>query len=197
MQGLGIQFTCKVVSCIECNNPHSSLALLFLLLPLGLRCSGSNSQPTQHIHWQNKKTHVSIHSSNSCDELGHGPYPLRPHSLSEKSVLFRTMLKQVADMLMPEDVESLAYIHSVQKMGKGEAVTALSLFRELEAKGVFSADNVEPLEEVLGGINRLDVANTVVKDFKAKLKGEERGRPNEESTASAGGKEVKGGRPGN
>ena len=98
------------------------------------------------------------------------------------------MLKQVADMLTPEDVESLAYIHSVQKTGKGEAVTALSLFRELEAKGVFSADDVEPLEEVLGGINRLDVANTVVKDFKVKLTGEERGRLNK-ITTSAGGQE--------
>ena len=123
----------------------------------------------------------------SGDELGRGPYPLRSLALGEQSVLFRTMLKQVADMLTPEDVESLAYIHSVHKAGKGEAVTALSLFKELEAKGVFSADNVEPLEEVLRGINRLDVANTVVKDFKAKLKGEGRGRPNEESAASAGG----------
>jgi len=87
---------------------------------------------------------------------------------------------------------SLAYIHSVHKAGKGEAVTALSLFRELEAKGVFSADDVEPLEEVLRGINRLDLANTVVKDFKVKLKGEGRGRLNEESTASAGGQEGKG-----
>ena len=111
----------------------------------------------------------------SGDELGHGPYPLRPHSLSEKSVLFHTMLEQVANMLTPEDVESLAYIHSVQKAGKGEAVTALSLFRELEAKGVFSADDVEPLEEVLRGINRLDIAYTVVKDFKVKLKGEKEG----------------------
>ena len=89
------------------------------------------------------------------------------------------MLKQVVDMLTPEDVESLTYIHSVHKAGKGEAVTALSLFRELEAKGVF---------------NRLDVANTVVKDFKAKLKGER--RLNEEITTSAGGKEGKGGRDG-
>ena len=104
------------------------------------------------------------------------------------------MLKQVADMLMLEDMESLAYIHSMQKAGKGEAVTALSLFRELEAKGVFSVDDVEPLEVVLGGINRLDIANTVVKDFKVKLKAKERGRLNEESAASAGGKEGKGGR---
>ena len=111
----------------------------------------------------------------SGDELGRGPYPLRSPALGDQSIRFRTMLKQVANMLTPEDVESLAYIHSVQKAGKGEAVTALSLFRELEAKGVFSADDVEPLEEVLGGINRLDIANTVVKDFKVKLKGEKEG----------------------
>ena len=111
----------------------------------------------------------------SGGELGHGPYPLHPHSLSEQSVRFRTMLKQVADRLTPEDVESLAYIHSVQKTGKGEAVTALTLLRELEAKEVFSADDVEPLEEVLRGINRFDIAYTVVKDFKVKLKGEKEG----------------------
>ena len=119
----------------------------------------------------------------SGDEAGYGPYSLRPHSLGEKSVLFRTMLKQVADMMTPEDVESLAYIHSVHNAGKGVAVTALSLFRELEAKGVFSADDVEPLEEVLRSINRHDIANTVVKDFKVKLRGEGRGRPSEESAA--------------
>ena len=116
----------------------------------------------------------------SGDELGRGPYTLRPHSLT--SVLFRTMLTQVADRLTPEEVSTLAYIYLVRI---GEAMTALSLLRELEMKGLFSANDVEPLEEVLGSINRYDLVHTI-KKFKAKLKGEKRGRPCKESAGPRG-----------
>ena len=85
-------------------------------------------------------------------------------------MLFRTMLKNAADQLTPEDVDALTYIHSLCKSGS-ERPAALEVFRLLEVRGVFSADRLEPLEEILEGINRHDVANTVVKDFKVEMKG--------------------------
>ena len=91
----------------------------------------------------------------------------------ETSVLFRTMLKKAADQLTPEDVQSLVYIHSV--VGKGgreekERPTALDVFRQLEVRGTFSADSLEPLEELLGDISRHDVANSVVREFRVQMK---------------------------
>ena len=96
--------------------------------------------------------------------------PVVPCGIQRTSMLFRTMLKKAADQLTPEDVDALTYIHSLCKSGS-ERPAALEVFRLLEVRGVFSADRLEPLEEILEGINRHDVANTVVKDFKVEMKG--------------------------
>lgn len=94
-------------------------------------------------------------------------------SIKQSSVLFRTMLKNVADQLTPEEVKSLAYIHSVGNGGRepNERPTALDVFQSLELRGIFSTDCLEPLVEVLEGIDRHDIVNTVVKDFKVKIIG--------------------------
>ena len=78
------------------------------------------------------------------------------------------MLKNVADQLTPEDVTSLTYIHGMGKARRDGSAqpSALEVFRLLEESGVFSPERLEPLEEILGGINRHDVANSVVKDFR-------------------------------
>lgn len=84
------------------------------------------------------------------------------------------MLKNVADQLIPEDVVSLSYIHSVGKARKdgSEPPNALEVLRLLEESGVFSPERLEPLEEILGNINRHDVANSVVKDFRVEMSGD-------------------------
>lgn len=97
-------------------------------------------------------------------------------SLKQPSVLFRTMLTNIADQLTAEEVNSLAYIHSIGKSGRdpNERPTALDVLRSLEMRGIFSLDCLEPLEGILDGIHRHDLVNTVVMDFKVKMRGKRR-----------------------
>ena len=87
---------------------------------------------------------------------------------------FRTMLTNAADQLTPENVASLTYIHGVCcKAGRegSEGPKALEVLRALEDRRAFSAEQPEPLEDILAGINRHDVANGVVKDFRVEMTG--------------------------
>jgi hypothetical protein len=84
------------------------------------------------------------------------------------------MLTNAAGMLTLEDVASLTYIHGVCcKAGRegSEGPKALEVLRALEDRGAFSAEQLEPLEDILAGINRHDVANSVVKDFRVEMTG--------------------------
>lgn len=115
------------------------------------------------------RLHDSGDQSPSLLHSRHCPYS----SLKQPSVLFRTMLRNIADQLTTEEVSSLVYIHSIGKSGRdpNERPTALDVFRSLEKRAVFSLDSLEPLEEILDGIQRHDLVTTVVKDFKVKLIG--------------------------
>lgn len=83
------------------------------------------------------------------------------------------MLRNISDQLTAEEVGSLVYIHRIGKGGRdsNKQPTALDVFRSLEERAVFSLDSLEPLEDILDGIQRHDLVTTVVKDFKVKLMG--------------------------
>lgn len=84
---------------------------------------------------------------------------------SDPTAALRTVLKWIADSLSSEDVEAIAYINSLP--GPADQRTALGVLRELEKKGVFSHDNIEPLVRQLANINRYDIINrSWFKDFR-------------------------------
>ena len=84
------------------------------------------------------------------------------------SMAYRKMLMQVAKALTPENIKSAAFIYA---LGGDHFETGLELFNKLEEKGVFSLDRLEPLEELLRDIDRCDLANNVIKDFRMKQQG--------------------------
>lgn len=95
----------------------------------------------------------------------------QPHVdvLSSRNVQFRYMLKRVSDLLALEEVESIVYIHSLRgRRESGEKENALGALRQLEERGLFSDDNVEPLVELLDSISRSDIANSCVKEYQRK-----------------------------
>ena len=118
---------------------------------------------------------VSGDQSPSIPHLRHLSYS----SLQQPSVLFRTMLRNIADKLTAEEVSTLTYIHDIGLSGRdpNERPTALDVFLSLEERAVFSADCLEPLEDILDGIQRHDLVTTVVRDFKVKLIGTKRQTP--------------------
>ena len=90
---------------------------------------------------------------------------------SDTAVMFRTMLNTVAEKLTPENIRSLAFIHEIAEGDAKEGPLGLCVLHKLVKRGAFSADHLEPLEEMLDGISRSDINNTVIKEFKLKLKG--------------------------
>ena len=83
--------------------------------------------------------------------VSHPELPLDP------TAALRTVLKWIADSLSSQDVEAIAYINSLS--GPADQRTALGVLRELEKKGVFSHDNIDPLVRQLTNINRCDIIN--------------------------------------
>ena len=75
----------------------------------------------------------------------------------DPTAALRTVLKWIADSLSPEDVEAIHYINSLSV--PADQRTALGVLRELEKKGVFSLDNIDPLVRQLTNINRCDIIN--------------------------------------
>ena len=91
--------------------------------------------------------------------VSHLELPLDP------TAALRTVLKWIADSLSSEDVEAIAYINSLSV--PADQRTALGVLRELEKKGVFSHDNIDPLVRQLTNINRCDIINrSWFKDFR-------------------------------
>ena len=94
---------------------------------------------------------------------GYTGSPLQPHSSA--------VLKWIADSLSAEDVEAIAYINNLP--GTAGQRTALGVLGELEKRGMFSHNNVEPLIRLLSNINRHDIVkNAWMEDFKRQCAGE-------------------------
>lgn len=49
-----------------------------------------------------------------------------PSGLTERKLEFRTMLKEIADQLRPEDVEALTFIHNLPAAERRTALGTLS-----------------------------------------------------------------------
>lgn len=84
---------------------------------------------------------------------------------------FKRLVVQLAGALDDEDSRGkMRYLHK-DKLGPGhasEGLKALELFNRLEEKGVFSARNVQPLEELLKNIDRCDLVETHLEPFRRK-----------------------------
>ena len=74
---------------------------------------------------------------------------------SDPTAALQTVLKWIADSLSSEDVEAIAYINKLP--GPADQRTALGVLRELEKKGLFSHNNIDPLVRELANINRYDI----------------------------------------
>ena len=90
---------------------------------------------------------------------------------SNPTAALRTVLKWIADSLSAEDVKAIAYIYNLPCTA-GQR-TAFGVLGELEKRGTFSHNNVEPLIRLLSDINRHDIIkNAWMEDFKRQCAGE-------------------------
>ena len=65
------------------------------------------------------------------------------------------MLKKVADCMSEKDTEAMAFINGLPSAETKQ--TALQVLRELEMKGTFTQENLDPLIQQLTEISRVDV----------------------------------------
>ena len=80
----------------------------------------------------------------------------------------RIFLADIAGKLMKDDVQSMEYIYEM-RMGEQSGFAALEVFRELEKRGTFSIDNLQPLVALFRRVHRADLSHDVLK-FEKKRK---------------------------
>lgn len=79
------------------------------------------------------------------------------------------MLMHISEQLTPDNAHSLAYINVLPSLPDNSPHKPLDVLMELEKKGVFSHENVDPLVTLLTDIHRVDIINTCgVKKYKEK-----------------------------
>ena len=83
---------------------------------------------------------------------------------------FHTMLTHISELLTADNAMTLAYIHGLPIPPPGSAPhRPLDVLMELEKRGVFSHENVEPLIGQLMDLHRVDIINTcAIKEYKNK-----------------------------
>ena len=80
------------------------------------------------------------------------------------------MLTHISELLTADSASSLAYIHGLPTPPPGNTPhRPLDVLMELEKRGVFSHENVEPLIGLLKDLHRVDIINTcAIKEYKDK-----------------------------
>ena len=102
----------------------------------------------------------SLPSHFSLLSLSLSLFSLSP-SLQDLVSSFRTMLTHISELLTADNASSLAYIHGLPVPPSGSAPhRPLDVLMELEKRGVFSHENVEPLIGQLTDLHRVDIINT-------------------------------------
>lgn len=79
---------------------------------------------------------------------------------------FRTLLTHISELFTPDNARSLAYINGLPD---NSPHNPLDVLMELEKRGVFSHENVDPLISLLTDLHRVDIINTCgVREYKEK-----------------------------
>lgn len=108
-------------------------------------------------------------SNSFSSSLFSAPSSSGDDSKTEESDDFRRLLVQLADEL--EDAEDdipqkIRFLYK-NKLGRGKSkLSTLGMLERLEEKGVFSADDLEPLEELMKNVGRHDLINDYVKPYR-------------------------------
>ena len=81
------------------------------------------------------------------------------------------MLTRISELLTADNASSLAYIHGLPVPPPGSAPhRPFDVLMELEKRGVFSHENVEPLIGLLTDLHRVDIINTcAIREYKEKV----------------------------
>ena len=67
---------------------------------------------------------------------------------------FKRMVHSIANRLSEEDCRMIKFIEILPNFGETSALQVLDL---LERRGIFSQDNIEPLETLMKDIDRTDI----------------------------------------
>jgi hypothetical protein len=79
------------------------------------------------------------------------------------------MLTHISELLTADNASSLAYIHGLPSPPGNTPHKPLEVLMELEKRGVFSHENVEPLIGLLTDAHRVDIINTCsIREYKDK-----------------------------
>ena len=77
------------------------------------------------------------------------------------------MLTHISELFTPDNVSSLAYINGLPSQSGNTPHKPLDVLVELEKRGVFSHENVEPLIGLLMDLHRVDIINMCgVREYK-------------------------------
>ena len=77
------------------------------------------------------------------------------------------MLTHISELLSADNASSLAYINGLPSPPDNAPHKPLDVLKELEKRGVFSHENVEPLIGLLTDLHRVDIINTCgVREYK-------------------------------
>ena len=79
------------------------------------------------------------------------------------------MLMHISEQLTPDNAQSLAYINALPPLTDNTPHKPLDVLMELEKRGMFSHENVDPLISLLTDLHRVDIINTCgVREYKEK-----------------------------
>ena len=80
---------------------------------------------------------------------------------------FRIMLTHICELFTPDNASSLAYINGLPTPTGNALHKPLNILIELEKRGVFSHENIEPLISLLTDLHRVDIINTCkIREYK-------------------------------
>ena len=85
------------------------------------------------------------------------------------------MLMHISELLTADNASSLAYINGLPTPPPGSAPhRPFHVLMELEKRGVFSHENIEPLIGLLKDIGRFDIINTI-QEYKERAEQDSKG----------------------
>ena len=84
----------------------------------------------------------------------------------ERTYAFRKLLVALSEKLTESEAKQIEYLRGLPQANNGKR-EGLDVLRELEQRGVFSPQKIQPLIKLLQEIKRHDVAEYVREDYQA------------------------------
>lgn len=79
---------------------------------------------------------------------------------------FRRLVLTIANVLDDRASRSVRYLYKNKFSQGGDDMKALEILEKLEENGVFSAKNIQPLEDLLKHISRCDLIHTYLEPYR-------------------------------